>query len=175
MVVQWNFCHHWQPNVLVSTTITLYNECLDGLMQERCNSSALAMEICLSCTNPSVWCKKRWKLLWDTSCPLCYIRWYWFLFELCFSDDYYNGSQHVCRNVHYKLHCSSEITLKDITVTSHELHSIWNHQWLNSSVWLTAKQTSKLKKLSRIVESSNVQMHLMHVICMGKFCLYVFV
>ena len=28
---------------------------IDGLMQERCNSSALAMELRLSCTNPSTW------------------------------------------------------------------------------------------------------------------------
>ena len=27
---------------------------IDGLMQERCNSSALAMELCLSCINPSL-------------------------------------------------------------------------------------------------------------------------
>ena len=25
---------------------------IDGLVQERCNSSALAIELCLSCTNP---------------------------------------------------------------------------------------------------------------------------
>ena len=29
---------------------------LDGLVQERRNSSALAVELCLSCTNPSI-CK----------------------------------------------------------------------------------------------------------------------
>ena len=42
------------------TTITM--ECfwskllshIDGLVQERCHSSALAMELCLSCTNPSI-------------------------------------------------------------------------------------------------------------------------
>ena len=28
---------------------------IDGLVQERHNSSALAMELCLSCTNPSVY------------------------------------------------------------------------------------------------------------------------
>ena len=28
---------------------------IDGLMQERRNSSALAMELRLSCTNPSIW------------------------------------------------------------------------------------------------------------------------
>ena len=27
---------------------------IDGLVQERCNSSALAMELCLSCTNPLI-------------------------------------------------------------------------------------------------------------------------
>ena len=28
---------------------------IDGFVQERCNSSALAMELRLSCTNPSIW------------------------------------------------------------------------------------------------------------------------
>ena len=28
---------------------------IDGLVQERRNSSALAMELCLSCINPSIW------------------------------------------------------------------------------------------------------------------------
>ena len=32
-----------------------YIDNLDGLVQERRNSSALAMELCLSCTNPSIW------------------------------------------------------------------------------------------------------------------------
>ena len=32
-----------------------YMDNLDGLVQERRNSSALAMEFCLSCTNPSIW------------------------------------------------------------------------------------------------------------------------
>ena len=34
---------------------TLY---LDGLMQERCNSSALAMELHLSCPNPLIFSKE---------------------------------------------------------------------------------------------------------------------
>ena len=29
---------------------------IDGLVQERCNSSALAMELCLSCINPPIRC-----------------------------------------------------------------------------------------------------------------------
>ena len=31
-----------------------YQQCIDGLVQERRKSSALAMELRLSCTNPSV-------------------------------------------------------------------------------------------------------------------------
>ena len=33
---------------------------IDGLVQERCSSSALAMEFCLSCTKPWVWPFKWW-------------------------------------------------------------------------------------------------------------------
>ena len=32
------------------------NSDIAGLVQERCNSSALAMELRLSCINPSIWC-----------------------------------------------------------------------------------------------------------------------
>ena len=38
----------------------------DGLMQERCNSSALAMELCLSCTNPSIYLS--WKKFREFVC-----------------------------------------------------------------------------------------------------------
>ena len=31
----------------------------DGLVQERCNSSALAMELCLACTNPSIYAHEK--------------------------------------------------------------------------------------------------------------------
>ena len=35
--------------------MTLWEQ-VDGLVQERRNSSALAMELCISCTNPPKWC-----------------------------------------------------------------------------------------------------------------------
>ena len=35
---------------------------IDGLVQERRNSSALAMELCLSCINPSTWFHKKQKI-----------------------------------------------------------------------------------------------------------------
>ena len=38
---------------------------IDGLVQERCNSSALAMEFCLSCTNASTW--PNWWIDTDTA------------------------------------------------------------------------------------------------------------
>ena len=41
-------------NFMLSTVHWLQTEHFDGLMQERCNSSALAMELRLSCTNPSI-------------------------------------------------------------------------------------------------------------------------
>ena len=36
---------------------------VDGLVQERRNSSALAMELSLFCTNRSIWCHKSWSIL----------------------------------------------------------------------------------------------------------------
>ena len=48
---------HWMIWLRIQSYVQV-----DRLMQERCNSSALAMELRLSCTNPSIWpcglCKK---------------------------------------------------------------------------------------------------------------------
>ena len=38
---------------------------IDGLVQEKRNSIANALEICLSCTNPSIQDKEAWQALWD--------------------------------------------------------------------------------------------------------------
>ena len=49
---------------------SLHNENhFDGLVQERCNSSALAMELCLSCTNTLVLCPQ-WVSLICQTCTL---------------------------------------------------------------------------------------------------------
>ena len=36
---------------------------MDGLMQERRNSITNALELCLSCTNPSIYRQKHWVIL----------------------------------------------------------------------------------------------------------------
>ena len=36
-------------------SLNFFSEHIDGLVQERRNSDALAMELCLSCTKPSIW------------------------------------------------------------------------------------------------------------------------
>ena len=41
----------WQPEIEIF--LMIYH--VDGLVQERCDSSALAMELCLSCTNPPIY------------------------------------------------------------------------------------------------------------------------
>ena len=44
---------------VVTKCITIYRLChLDGLVQERCNSIANALELRLSCTNPLIWGKQ---------------------------------------------------------------------------------------------------------------------
>ena len=40
--------------VLFSRQVFRYHDNIDGIMQERCNSSALAMELSLPCTNPLI-------------------------------------------------------------------------------------------------------------------------
>ena len=43
----------------------LQREYMDRLVQERRNSNALAMELRLSCTNPSIWSEQKRKLQWN--------------------------------------------------------------------------------------------------------------
>ena len=45
----------------------LYNDHFDGLVQERCNASALAMELRLSCSNPSIFSTYSLKTLHSSS------------------------------------------------------------------------------------------------------------
>ena len=48
---RWHVARRHQARI----SLVLRNVQIDGLVQERCNSSALAMELRLSCTNPSKW------------------------------------------------------------------------------------------------------------------------
>ena len=41
---------------------------LDGLMQERCDSSASAMELHLSCIKPWIWVLSHMPLFWFEAC-----------------------------------------------------------------------------------------------------------
>ena len=46
----------WVWRIQVFLSLQICNDEIDGLMQERGNSSALAMELCLSCINPLKCC-----------------------------------------------------------------------------------------------------------------------
>ena len=43
------------PLDIMQTETKVRSEHIDELVQERHNSSALAMELCLACTNPLIW------------------------------------------------------------------------------------------------------------------------
>ena len=55
---------HWLQEVVITSTQASWWQAqktyCDGLVQDRWNSSALAMELCLSCTNPSIWSWETW-------------------------------------------------------------------------------------------------------------------
>ena len=61
--MRWILIHRWQLEkhsndldcVRIAINFPWPHECIDGLMQERCNSIANALELRLSCTNPSAW------------------------------------------------------------------------------------------------------------------------
>ena len=76
---------------------------MDWLLQERCNSNALAMELCLSWTNLSIWYLQRvyklmsimkkfesiylfWKKSWQIEEVTIYIL---FMFFRCFDNAYW--------------------------------------------------------------------------------------
>ena len=59
----YEICIFWGDVLYIIYTIHI-----DGLVQERCNSSALAMELHLSCINPSIWF-----LSWRCGCLVTWI------------------------------------------------------------------------------------------------------
>ena len=81
---------------------------ISRLVQERCNSSALAMELCLSCTNPS-------------TCTMLYIFNQWYLSLSCCQNNraygpettilvpypYVKSPQHVCKLCTCRFHLPS--------------------------------------------------------------------
>ena len=59
-------------------SVVIMEIAFDGLVQERCDSSALAMELHLSCTNPSLWYQGH---VWHKTKWLPFCRWH---FQMCF-------------------------------------------------------------------------------------------
>ena len=47
---------HWTIDSQVTKNVIQGKPHIDGLMQERRNSTANILELCLSCTNPSILC-----------------------------------------------------------------------------------------------------------------------
>ena len=64
---------YFRDNFTLEIQVLYQPQYIDGLVQERRNSSALAMELCLSCTNPSIWDYVHHTLSW---CQLCCHWWY---------------------------------------------------------------------------------------------------
>ena len=60
-------CNHHDQTImaLIVGLYYPYNFDIDGLVQERCNSIANALELRLSCTNPSIWriCRFRYMIM----------------------------------------------------------------------------------------------------------------
>ena len=77
----------------------------DGLVQERCNCSALAMELRLSCSNPSICPCRQVVQVFLTTCP-------WGQ-TCCLYQDY------CC--VHVIWHCNNQYRIK---LSTHKRHSI---------------------------------------------------
>ena len=62
-VMAWCHLRHCVRKSIPNTKSILHFTNINGLVQERYNSSALAMELCLSCTNPSI-CSIHYKYQW---------------------------------------------------------------------------------------------------------------
>ena len=71
--INFSECCSWQEISTGSGEVVAFD--IDGLVQERRNSSALAMELHLSCTNPSIW-QLIWRQYFVTPCQLC-----WMMFD----------------------------------------------------------------------------------------------
>ena len=116
-------------NVLKNCSSCWFMSYIDGLVQERCNSSALAMELHLSCTNPSTYSSEFLHCHWTNHMIACKVT----LTDMDITDQHYNIT-----SFHFSLF---------ITVMSHECPNISNH-WqlsylLNNLIRLTSKKTYK--------------------------------
>ena len=88
----------WVPCWWKATSLTMDNNSqampilvrqhlhIDGLVQERCNSSALAMDLSLSCANPSIW-------VWSWRCG-CLVTW------SCFQQNQLTRQLHLHHPAH---------------------------------------------------------------------------
>ena len=116
---------HWHHSTTSSGAIMIFIKewiaQIDGSVQERCNSSALAMELCLSCTNPSRYSTVAENEMrhgaymcndylfdlitlssWDN---ICYLRWYirlwWYTIKILYTTPYWIifFLTHMCRTL----------------------------------------------------------------------------
>ena len=75
---------YWTWTKPAGTMLRLWDVYSDGLVQERRNSSAIAMELRLSCTNPSIWVSDadhHWFRYWLVTCsmPSYHLKWWWLI------------------------------------------------------------------------------------------------
>ena len=71
---------------------------IDGLMQEICNSSALALELRLSCINPSIWIANYNVAIIGTLCSWLklFYKFSWNKNDVLFSDYYLHKQHRLC-------------------------------------------------------------------------------
>ena len=89
----------WTPLVCPKTMVACLQTHIDGLMQERRNSVANALELRLSCTNPSIWAKHKCDISLFSDIDL--LRPYlslWFTQEGCNSNALALESRLPCNN-----------------------------------------------------------------------------
>ena len=68
---RWVLGELWHVNYWVGATSPIVSQWLhiDGLVQKRRNSIANALELCLTCTNPSIWWYRSWSALFQLMAP----------------------------------------------------------------------------------------------------------
>ena len=121
---------HWcRATIIVSSGAPIRGCHIDGLVQDKRNSSALAMGLHLFCTNPSIWSVKYW---WSRQ------------YFCCFCFLFFQPVQHFLRQAWAKRRITGPL---HNTMMSHDISNHWQQECLFR---VTATNSAKIRSTGQI-------------------------
>ena len=110
------FCQWLDTHKVASHYLNQYsNEQIDGLIQERCNSIAYVLELCVSCTNPSKWSMIPLDSMWHHKVTMGFI---FQLFVILFVLNKSDLSFQLCTSLQGRDNRSPSLTPRNLVIIS---------------------------------------------------------